>query len=74
MQEAILGQVVCLHMIRRQLPQEISDLGLVAANQLAIRRCILRGAGARNEEVILCVKRVCGCVDQSRPAKRQMIR
>ncbi len=63
MQEAILGQVVCLHMICRQLPQEISDLGLMAANQLAIRRCILRGDSAGDEVVILCIKRVCGLVN-----------
>jgi len=28
-------------MIRRQLPQEISDLGLMASNQLAERGCVL---------------------------------
>ncbi len=74
MQEAILGQVVRLHIIRRQLPQEISDLGLMAANQFAERRRILCGDGERDEDVILGTKRVCGCVDQSLPAKRQMIR
>ena len=73
MQEAILGQVVRLHAIRRQLPQEIPDLGLVAANQFAKRSRILRGDSARDEEVILRVKRVCSRVDQSLPAKRQMI-
>ena len=74
MQEAILGQVVRLHVIRRQLPQEISDLRLVAANQLAERRGILRGDSACDEQVVLGAKRVCGCVDQSRSPKRQMIR
>ena len=63
MQEAILGQVVRLHMIRRQLPQEISDLRLVAANQLAERGCILRGNGPSDEEMILSIKGVCGLVD-----------
>ncbi len=50
-------------MICRQLPQEISDLGLVAANQLAERSGILRGDSAGDEVVILCIKRVCGLVN-----------
>jgi hypothetical protein len=41
MQETILRQVVRLHMICRQLPQEISDLRLMASNQLAERGCVL---------------------------------
>ena len=36
-----LRQVVRLDMIRRQLPQKISDLRLVASNQLAERGCVL---------------------------------
>ena len=42
MQETILRQVVRLVMIRRQLPQKISDLRLMAANQLAERGGIVR--------------------------------
>jgi len=74
MHETVLGQIVRLHIVRRQLPQEISDLRLMAPNQFAERRRILCGDGARDEDMILGTKRVCGCVDQSLPAKRQMIR
>jgi hypothetical protein len=49
--------------IRRQLPQEISDLRLMATNQLTERRRVLCGDGERDEDVILGAKRVCGCVD-----------
>ncbi len=63
MQETILRQVVSLHMVRRQLSQEISNLGLVAANQFPKRRGILRGDSPSDEEVILSVKGVCGLVN-----------
>jgi hypothetical protein len=49
--------------IRRQLPQEISDLRLVAANQLAERGCILRRDSTCDEQVVLGAKRVCGLVN-----------
>ncbi len=73
MHERVLGKIVGKGVITCQVPQEIPDLGLVAANQLTERGCILCGDRARDEQVILRVKRVCGCVDQSLPAKRQMI-
>ena len=74
MDETVLGKVIRLHVIRRQLPQEIPDLGLVATNQLAKRCCVLYGDNASDEEVILFADYVDGLADQSRSAKRQMIR
>ncbi len=72
MQKAVLGQVVRRVRVCRQLAQEISDLRLVPANELAKRRCILCGYDACNELVILGADRMRRRVDQSRPANRHM--
>ena len=63
MHKAILGKIISLYRVRRQLSQEISDLGLVAANQFPERRGIVRGDRPRDEEVILGVKDVRGLVN-----------
>ena len=49
MQKRILGKIVCLVMIATKPSQEISDLGLMTANQLAKRRGILLRNHARDE-------------------------
>jgi hypothetical protein len=63
MQKAVLGQVVRRVRVCRQLAQEISDLRLVPANELAKRRCVLCGYDACDKLVILRTDRVPRLID-----------
>ncbi len=63
MQKAVLGQVVRRVRVCRQLAQEISDLRLVPANELAKCCCILCGYDACDKLVILRADRVPRLID-----------
>ncbi len=63
MQKAVLGQVVRRVRVCRQLAQEISDVRLVPANELAKRCSILCGYDPRDELMILRANRVPRLID-----------
>lgn len=73
-QKAVLGQVIRRIRVRRQFTQEISDLRLVPADELAKRCGVLCRYDACNKLVIFGVRRMRGRVDQSRPAYRHMMK